>query len=112
MASPEPMNVSADPVMVAGTTPRAISNALVESERVEFERELREEMRLATQTLDLTSVLAVLHNWRKIADLTQRQGVEAHERMLAVVADLQQGKPVATIGAAETRAVIAARLAQ
>lgn len=36
----------------------------------------------ATQTLDLTRVLEVLRNYHRIAWLTQRQGADAHRRML------------------------------
>ena len=98
--------------MVAPTTPEAIRDALVGSERAEFECRYRQEMTAAAESLNLTGVLAVLAEWRAIADLTQRQGGPAHERMLAVVEDLQQGKPVPTVGAAAARAAIAARLAR
>jgi hypothetical protein len=36
----------------------------------------------AAQSLDLTGVLAVLDSFRKVAEITQRPGVEAHTRML------------------------------
>jgi len=111
MASPQP-TPAVGPALVAPTTPAAIRDALVASDRVEFERQYREEMTAAAESLDLTGVLWVLAEWREVADLTQRQGVAAHERMLAVVADLEQGRPVQTTSAAEVRAMIAARLAQ
>ncbi|MET7773977.1 DUF6247 family protein [Nocardia sp. NPDC005366] len=111
MASHEP-TPAVGPALVAPRTPEAIRDALVGSERAEFERRYREEMTAAAESLNLTGVLAVLAGWREIADLTQRQGAAAHERMLAVVADLQQGEPVPTVGAADARAVIAARLAR
>lgn len=111
MASPQPA-AAAVPALVAPTTPEAIRDALVGSERAEFERRYRQEMTAAAESLNLTGVLAVLAEWRAIADLTQRQGAATHERMLAVVAELQQGKPVPTVGAAAARAVIASRLAQ
>ncbi len=112
MASPQPASAAGGPALVAPTTPAAIRDALVASDRAEFERQYREEMTAAAESLDLTGVLSVLAEWRVVADLTQRQGVAAHERMLAVVADLEQGRPVPTTGAAEVRAMIAARLAQ
>jgi hypothetical protein len=111
MASPQPAAAAA-PALVAPTTPAAIRDALVGSERAEFERRYRQEMTAAAESLDLTGVLAVLAEWREIADLTQRQGAAAHERMLTFVEDLQQGRPVPTVGAAAARAAIAARLAQ
>lgn len=100
------------PALVALATPTAIRDALVGSERAEFERRYREEMTAAAESLNLTGVLAVLAEFGEIADLTRRQGAAAHERMLAVVADLRQGRPVPTVGAAEARAAIAARLAR
>ena len=51
-------------------------------ERAEFEGAYREAMAEAVRTLDLSGVLAVLRNYHRIAWLTQRQGVEAHQRML------------------------------
>lgn len=111
MASPEPA-AAVGPALVAPTTPEAIRDALVGSERAEFERRYREEMTAAAESLNLTGVLAVLAQWREVADLTQRQGAAAHERMLAVVADLRQGTPVSTVSADQVRAEIAARLAR
>src|SRR5262245_32835871 len=105
MASPQPA-AAVGPALVAPTTPEAIRDALVGAERAEFERRYREEMTSAAESLNLTGVLTVLAEWRTIADLTQRQGAQAHERMLAVVADLQQGKPVPTIEASDARAAI------
>ncbi|WP_157124625.1 DUF6247 family protein [Nocardia pseudovaccinii] len=111
MALPRPTTAVA-PALVAPTTPEAIRDALVGPERAEFERQYREEMTAAAESLNLTGVLAVLAAWREIADMTQRQGGPAHERMLAVVQDLQLGNPVPTISAAQARASITARLAQ
>lgn len=101
--------MSARPALLASSTPRAIRDALVGSERMEFERRYAEEMAAAAQSLDLTGVLAVLDSFRKVAEITQRHGDEAHHRMLARVADLQQGRDVPTIGAAAHRAEINAK---
>lgn len=98
------------PAMLAPSTPQVIAAALVEPERVEFERRFREEMTAAAQSLDLTGVLATLESFRRIAEITQRQGVAAHLRMLDVVAALNEGRPVDTIPGAVHKAVIAARL--
>ncbi|MBA2472763.1 MAG: hypothetical protein H0V41_11190 [Pseudonocardiales bacterium] len=35
----------------------------------------------ATETLDLTEVLAVLESWRRIASMTSINGPDAHRRM-------------------------------
>ncbi len=110
MASPRPNPPPVTPALIAPTTPAAVRDALVGAERIEFERRYREEMSAAAESLDLTGVLAVLANYRRIAEMTQRQGAAAHERMLAVAADLQAGRAVPTISAAEQRARIDARL--
>ncbi|MEV0294084.1 DUF6247 family protein [Nocardia sp. NPDC050710] len=110
MASPELSRSSTSPALVAASTPRAIRDALVGDERSEFERRYSEEMSAAAVSLDLTGVLAVLATFREIAETTHRHGPEAHLRMLEQVAALQQGGEVATIGAAEHRAEINAKL--
>ncbi|MFQ6393153.1 DUF6247 family protein [Nocardia sp. KC 131] len=110
MASSESSRSPVLPALLAPSTPRAIRDALVGPERAEFERHYAEEMAAAAQSLDLTGVLAVLDTFRKVAEITQRHGVEAHTRMLALVEDLQQGRNVTTIGAAAHRAEINAKL--
>ncbi|MBH0775783.1 DUF6247 family protein [Nocardia bovistercoris] len=110
MASPESFKPSTHPALLAGSTPRAIHDALVGEEQAEFLRRYSEEMSAAAESLDLTGVLAVLAAFRRIAEITQRHGAEAHLRMLRQVADLKAGRAVETIGAAEHRALINARL--
>ncbi|MGN2638653.1 DUF6247 family protein [Nocardia takedensis] len=112
MASPQPAPAPGGPALVSPTTPEAIRDALVGADRAEFERQYRQEMIGATESLNLLGVLEVLAEWRVVADLTQRHGTAAHERMLATAADLEAGKPVPTTSAAEVRATIAARLAE
>ncbi len=67
-------------------------------------------MASAAESLDLTGVLAVLATFSAIAETTQRHGADDHLRMLAQVENLQQGHAVPTIGAAEHRAEINAKL--
>jgi hypothetical protein len=82
MASPPlPPNPEPIPALLSPNTPRAIRDALIDSEREEFERRYAEEMAEAARTLDLTGVLSVLDAHRKIAEITQRQGVEAHRKI-------------------------------
>jgi hypothetical protein len=52
----------------------------------------------------------VLNTYRKIADITQRQDVEAHRRMLAQVARLRNGQNLPTVSGSEHKAQINARL--
>ncbi|WP_433717038.1 DUF6247 family protein (plasmid) [Nocardia sp. CA-084685] len=110
MASPELSSSSAHPAFLAASTPRAIHDALIGDEQKEFVRRYGEEMSAAALSLDLTGVLAVLNTFREIAETTERHGPDAHIRMLAQVADLQHGRAVPTIGAAQHRAEIDAKL--
>jgi uncharacterized protein DUF6247 len=54
-------------------------------------------MASAGETLDLTGVLRVLSTYRKIAEVTQRQGAAAHRRMLDQAERLQRGDDVPTV---------------
>lgn len=51
----------------------------------------------AARTLDLTEVLKVLDVYCELAEITQRQGAEAHPRMLEEVARLQCGQDVPVV---------------
>jgi len=54
-------------------------------------------MSTAASTLDLTGVLSVLETFRKLAEITQRQGAEAHQRMLDQVERIGLGHSVTTV---------------
>ena len=112
MASPAslPPNAEPAPVLLSAHTPRAIRDALVDAEQAEFERRYAEEMAVSARTLDLTGVLTVLDTYRKIADITKRQGVETHRRMLAQVTRLQNSQDVPTVSGAVHKAEINTRL--
>jgi hypothetical protein len=111
MASPESSSRSATASrLLAASTPRAIRDALVEPERAEFERRYAEEMRAAGDSLDLTRVLAVIDQFRRLAEITQRHGAAAHTRMLAQAAALESGDDVVTISGAVHRAEINTKL--
>lgn len=97
------------PALPPDATPQAIRAALVDVERARFEREYRTAMAEATRTLDLTGVLAVLENWRRIAWITHRHGADAHRRMLDAAARLAAGEDVPTVLGSETKAEIDAR---
>jgi hypothetical protein len=98
------------PTLLSSGTARSIRDALIDAERAEFERRFAEEMAAAAQTLDLTGVLQVLSTYRKIAEITQRQGVAAHRRMLDQVARLERGEAVPTVPGHIHKAEINARL--
>ncbi|MGI9000143.1 MAG: DUF6247 family protein [Pseudonocardia sp.] len=82
VAAVNPFAVSPVLALPPDATPAAIRDALIDEERVEFERAYQDAIAEAAQTLDLTRVLDVLRNYHRIAWLTQRQGPEAHRRML------------------------------
>jgi hypothetical protein len=98
------------PALLAPAAPRAIRDALIDSERVEFEQRYREAMAEAAKTLDLTEVLRVLDAYQEIARKTQQHGVEVHRRMLDRVARLERGEEVPAVPADEVKALITRRL--
>lgn len=98
------------PALLSPGTARSIRDALIDGERAEFERRFAEEMASAARTMDLTGVLQVLSVYRKIAEITQRQGVAAHRRMLDQAARLQRGEDVPTVPGHIHKAEINARL--
>jgi hypothetical protein len=97
MAFPAPPGTGQTPVLLSADTPRAIRDALIDAERTEFEQSYAEEMATAARTLDLTGVLKVLDAYRKIAEITQRQGAEAHRTMLENADRLQRGDDAPTV---------------
>jgi hypothetical protein len=67
--------------LFADTSPAQVRAALIPEEAAEFDHQWREVMTRATETLDLTEVLAVLEFWRRVAWLTAVNGPDAHRRM-------------------------------
>lgn len=65
----------------ADASPAQVRAALIPEEAAEFDHQWREVMTRATDTLDLTEVLAVLESWRRLAWLTIANGPDAHRRM-------------------------------
>ncbi|GAA5171362.1 hypothetical protein GCM10023321_69800 [Pseudonocardia eucalypti] len=100
----------ATPALSSAHTPRAIRDALVGTERAEFETRYAEEMGRAARTLDLTGVLEVIDTFRKIAEITQRQGEQAHRMMLERAAQLERGEQVPIVSGSVHKAEIDARL--
>jgi hypothetical protein len=86
MSSPQP-----DALPVAeGRSPRAIRAALLAEEAGDFDREYRQVMREAMETLDLTPVLEMLERWGRVALLSRDP--ERHRRMLDHAERLQRGE--------------------
>ncbi|PZF83188.1 hypothetical protein C1I92_13890 [Jiangella anatolica] len=74
--------------------PSAIRAALPPEEAGEFDREYRRVMAEATESLDLTGVLAMLRRWQRV--VWSARDPEAHRRMLDQAARLSSGEDVAT----------------
>jgi Family of unknown function (DUF6247) len=90
MSSPQP-----DPLpVVEGRSPRAIRAALLPEEAGDFDREYRQVMREAMETLDLTPVLEMLERWGRVALLSRDP--ERHRRMLDHAERLQRGEDLPT----------------
>ncbi len=66
---------------ISASTPRAIRAALTGEEMGHFDREYRQAMADAAESLDLSGVLATLERWRRVAWSTQ-DDPDAHHRML------------------------------
>jgi RNA polymerase-interacting CarD/CdnL/TRCF family regulator len=113
-AASNPFEESPVPALPPETTPTAIRDALIDEERAEFEQAYQAAMAEAAETMDLTRVLDVLRNYHRIAWLTQRQGSEAHRRMLDQVRrTLATGEaPANAVSGEEIKALIAKRLGQ
>lgn len=67
-----------------------------------FDRQYRQAMAAATESLDLTEVLDVLRRWQRIAVLSQDP--VAHRAMLDRVARLRAGEDIATEKWTDTKA--------
>jgi hypothetical protein len=83
-------------------SPRAIRAALLPEEAGDFDREYRLAMAEATESLDLTGVMAVLRRWQRVGWSSGDEG--AHRRMLERVDRLAAGTPVSTEPWAQTKA--------
>ncbi|MCU1653982.1 MAG: hypothetical protein JWQ60_5131 [Pseudonocardia sp.] len=67
----------------ADASPRQVRAALVPEDVVEFDRQWREAMATATESLDLSGVHRALESWRRIAWLTSVHGHDGYRQLLA-----------------------------
>ncbi|GAB3902213.1 hypothetical protein GCM10029964_092240 [Kibdelosporangium lantanae] len=65
----------------ADATPAQIRAALIPEEAAEFDVQWRAVMARATETMDLSEVLATLNSWRRVARQTSAVGAAAHRAM-------------------------------
>lgn len=79
----DPFDYFPEQVLPPKATPAAIREALIDEERVEFERAYRDAVSNAGKTWDLNPVFDVLRNYHRIACMTRANGVADHRRMLA-----------------------------
>jgi uncharacterized protein DUF6247 len=79
-ATPGPRHGRSGPSF-SDATPAEVRAALIPEEAAEFDQQWREIMVTATETLDLSEVLATLESWRRVARLTAVTGPEAHRAM-------------------------------
>lgn len=84
----------------ADASPARVRAALIPEEADEFDRQWREAMARATESLDLTEVLELLEGWRRVAWMTSEAGPEGHRRMYRRAAarltgqDIPPGEPL------------------
>jgi Family of unknown function (DUF6247) len=77
------------------SSPREIRAALIGEEVGHFDREYRQVMADAAESLDLSGVLAMLERWRRVA--WSSSDPDAHRAMLDNAARLSAGEGVATV---------------
>jgi hypothetical protein len=78
------------------SSPREIRAALFGEEVGHFDREYRQVMADAAESLDLSGVLAMLERWRRVA-WSSRDDPDVHRTMLDNAARLNAGEYVATV---------------
>ena len=88
---------------MSGSTPREIRAKLIGEEIGHFDREYRQAMADAAESLDLSGVLMMLERWRRVAWSTQ-DDPEAHRRMLESAARLNAGGDVTTMPSEQVKA--------
>jgi len=87
---------------VPAASPKAIRAALLPEEAGDFDREYRQAMNEAVETLELAGVLALLRRWQRVAWSSRDE--RAHRRMLEHADRLSAGETVATEPWSVTRA--------
>lgn len=102
------------PMLMGGLSPLAIRASVLEEERPGFDRQFREAMADAAETLDLSGVEELLRAWQRIAELTARDGRENRRRILVkavrVWRDRDKPNPDAARGSREFDELLRRRL--
>jgi hypothetical protein len=83
---------------------------LLQEETADFDRDYRQALKTAAETLSLDELHTTLEHWHRIARMTQADP-EAHRRMLQRAAQiLSTGEPGKTVPADQVKALIRERL--
>lgn len=93
-ATPEPPQHGRSGPPLADASPAEVRAALIPEEAAQFEREWREVMGRAAETLDLSEVVETLESWRLVAQLTSASGPEAHRAMYRRAASRLTGEDI------------------
>jgi hypothetical protein len=93
--TPTPGSAPARGRTFADASPAEVRAALIPEEAAEFDQQWRAVMAAATETLDLSEVLATLDSWRRVARLTAAGGPEAHRAMYRRAAAKLTGEHIA-----------------
>jgi hypothetical protein len=98
----------------ADASPVEIRAALLPEDQPEFDRQWREALTVAAETLSLDEVHDTLESWRRIAWLVSEHGHEGYRRMMAQTQEtLRTGQsPPGSVGIDEIEALIRARLSR
>ena len=99
---PSPYAFDGEPI-VSASTPREIRAALIGEEVAHFDREYRQAMADAAESLDLSGVVSMLKRWQRVAWSIQ-DDLDAHRHMLACADELNAGGEVDTESWQQTRA--------
>ena len=99
---PSPSTFDGDQA-VSASTPREIRAALIGEEIAHFDRQYRQAMADAAESLDLSGVVSMLKRWQRVAWSTQ-DDPDAHRHMLSCADELNAGGYVATESWQQTKA--------
>jgi hypothetical protein len=81
-AATEPADPGGRGVPFADASPAQVRAALVPEDDAEFDRQWREVLTRAIETLDLAEVTETLASWRQVAWVTSARGQDGYRRMM------------------------------
>jgi hypothetical protein len=81
-AATEPADAGGQGVPFADASPAQVRAALVLEDAAAFDRQWREVLTRAIETLDLAEVTETLASWRQVARVTSARGQDGYRRMM------------------------------